>query len=1526
MDWRPRERQSRTHVGSTMLGGSEFSAVKTEVLDREEYSSLFRTSSKPPLSLPSPPSAATTSLQDVLSSQPPIQIASTETPPPVIREQKPNVKKMKKAFLPHRQAPLPPGVVAKTVLVPANIHVGVGAGAGGEEEGRVTMMKIAAVGKKENGSERVSQVKKGESLAREPAVGKAPVEVVLAKESESEGNGALIVKDFADESSLKMEVLGDGGLTLETNPTIISSASTPLPPPPSSRHETPSSIRPTSQPPPATPPSNTRKVSYASTPSQPVLSKLSTPPSTPRSNSTRPSLSHTHSSGTVSCSTTRNLPASQLFKPGADPLILPHLDRYLDSLPEPVFSEVGTVLSEQELEGWRKWVGGEKKSWWKFGEEKRKAGKKDGEKDVEKQALAGGVGEGELEGLGEKRGHSAPSGTTSSTTTSNSTRHLIFPPMHLIPPSVTVTDLKLNRHKSRPLITMAGLISSITDGVIAAEGSSYGIALQTIESFRDIIQLSFPLLPATVLHYRYTSVRDVKMMLTLIMSGSASSVFQKGWYKSLFIKLPAVVSLDFVSAFGKAVIWLWVFTLITLLSVYELWRFTGGRERTKKIDRGEGLDRDFAGGKKGGATTGGFRNSRGYKMTVTFIATSLYLPLSKISIGALAWTSDFWPVPNPYADGNGNPTFVPLGDPATFYAPDQFCWKTTMLRPRGVKNFNWAWIIVPVAFSTVIWLTFFLPWRVYRVIKEEVPQVDKFTELGEQRKNVTAEYERLLDDDPSPFSFLYHEYRRPWAYFKAIYMLVKLLNILLVVLLTKNNCLFRSHTSSNLAIIRESSLLAFMALFLFANTLSKPFINYIQNNSDRVSRISFVLIALIGLLVALNVPGNAALGGGVLIVVQIIAYLFNAYFSLIGTAFAQRVVQRLENRLDFSIDIFSPHLDGAKHIARRVWQETFTAILLTGPEYKMNNKTQLVFTRADDERVAPQLLGFSGTQAERHIENLKILRSIGLEAYYNEVAKSDTWKGESLSGPQAEVLRYFTGPDIYWKPHNLPPVPLVQSYFGRLDVTPFPFACTFRYDEDPASPLIIIADKDLELLISQNNSDAVLQKCRVRQALRALDGLEVYAPYSETRLIGLSKGIEIQLHMDYTVATLSINRNSSVRWQGYNYSSGFNVTFTYQDGQGVDSAGQIRHEQHLTLDGSAFGITSDFILNHNLSKLFRQNQDAIRRRVPLIEGLLSSHRDFFRRLHDSKAHTLSYCFLLDVAGEDSLSKKELEILLRNQERDPRVQNMPATHRASITYLEERMKVVNRSLANQWWFLFFDDLWRRNNGTVTALGSHPEAFSPFYRSSIAFRPMARPQLEAFLRDMGVWKSDKSSGYFHSGFLNRIYFYLDEILFPHTNLAIPVHLGPSRDPVDFKSLKSAVASRGRPDGYTFSVISPIEERSSWISQRTRRTGEGTDHDDWNVRARMAFPFEEMYDPPQPSFSKGQRLFWLKDLFVVRLGGSMKTWLGLRPQFHDNRPKEGEGVTIDLRKGKEGWEVPRCARQRSVEATVARAATSP
>ncbi|KAK4705968.1 hypothetical protein P7C70_g240, partial [Phenoliferia sp. Uapishka_3] len=1446
-----------------------------------------------------------------VDSKGPPTAAAPHTKPTLQTSQRPT-SIVKDAFKPVRIAPRPPqpvstaGQPAKTVVVPANVT---SASNGGQTSFAITKNvpdlskpssssspqpihavqppKVAVAPNtstpgstakevsEKDGEREIKQVNPEEGNASEVKESKEIIHFALEKvaniasvptsDLSSAPQPSKSVAETAVESPpgpmslfLASLVADESKLSPAEAPFSITSPPTPVtpsafPPPKVARKAVPSaeepsplsSIYPSGQSLPLlSPPPMIPRVSYASTGSDPSEYSHSKP--------SRPSL---HRSLT-SVRTTLNLPAAVIFTHDAAPLVLPALDAQLKSLPVTEFSRPQDVLSEEEMQSWKEWC----------------LGPRDGAfSRMWKSVVGSGKGGGKYVDV-EKQGKEANRGTAAA-----DERLLIFPPMHLLPTGLTVTDLKLNRWKARPIVTLSSLMSTLTDSIIAGEGSSSGISLQTVESFRDIMQ-----------------------MVSLIMSGSASSLVTTGWSKKVFVTLPAIISLDFVSAFGMALVWLWIFTGIALFAVYELWRFTG-RFSSAPTTKSTGEGRDFEADSTERHFIPRIRNSRGYKITITFLATSLYLPLSKVAIGALAWTSDFWVVVNPYLTVD-SPVFMTLGDPKVYYGASDFCYRTTMKRPEGLKNFNWAWVVLPVAMSTVVWLTFFLPWRLYQVVRAEAPKVDKYTELGELRRDQTGEYMRLLDEDKSVFSFLYRDYRRAWAHFKAIYMLVKLVNILLICLITKNNCIFRGHTTSSLGVIRESSLLAFMALFLIADTISKPFLNYVQNNSDRVSRISFVAIALIGLLVALNVQGESALGGAVLIIVEIITYLFNIYFTLVGVDLVQAIVQRLQYRLDFSIDLFSPRLDLPKHVSRRVWQETLSVILLASPEYKMPGPQKLSFT--DEPGLPPQLLDFKGTQAERHIEDLRILRSCGLVPYHKELDRSRASDSKRLLQVRQEIQKFFTGPDIIWNPRHYPPA-VVRSFFGRVDVVSFPFVCVFRYDEDPTNPIHLTGLSDLEDLIHQNGSPAILERRRVRLALRALEGQVVFAPYSETRLVGIRDGLQIESRIHYRTGVLRISRNSDVTWRGYPYASGFRVTISYADGQGQDSMGALRYDEHLTLDVEALGIPPDFSLSPAAAKLLRRNRDVIEAGLPRVEGALQKHRDHFRQMDEWKQGTLSHSFLFDVGTEDSLSLEDIDQVVQNQEKSPKIRQLASTHRGSLTYLQERKQAIGRSQIHQWWFVLWDDLWRRNSGIVPTLRNQASCFSPFYRTSIAYHPMARSDLEAYLRDRGLFVQQGKRGYFNSGFLNRIYFYLDEISYGGTPDSVALHFGHSTEPVTFKELDIVSPDRKRPQGYERS--SPTDPES-WLSTRTRATGDGTSYDDWTARDRLAFPFEEVYDQPGPLFVPGHRWDWCKDFLVHRMAGSAKTWLGLRPHHHDNRPFAGKGVTFDLRAGRDGWELPR------------------
>ena len=68
---------------------------------------------------------------------------------------------------------------------------------------------------------------------------------------------------------------------------------------------------------------------------------------------------------------------------------------------------------------------------------------------------------------------------------------------------------------------------------------------------------------------------------------------------------------------------------------------------------------------------------------------------------------------------------------------------------------------------------------------------------------------------------------------------------------------------------------------------------------------------------------------------------------------------------------------------------------------------------------------------------------------------------------------------------------------------------------------------------------------------------------------------------------------------------------------------------------------------------------------------------------------------------------------------------------------------------------WDDIWRRNHLTVSAIEHNDAAFNPNYSTSICYRPMARHDLEQFLASFDLWSATQRR-IFSPGFLNRVYF--------------------------------------------------------------------------------------------------------------------------------------------------------------------------
>lgn len=126
-------------------------------------------------------------------------------------------------------------------------------------------------------------------------------------------------------------------------------------------------------------------------------------------------------------------------------------------------------------------------------------------------------------------------------------------------------------------------------------------------------------------------------------------------------------------------------------------------------------------------------------------------------------------------------------------------------------------------------------------------------------------------------------YRRRWGSYRAFYLLVKLVALLVVAIFSKgtpvlllslsplslsphsqhapprfltDNCLFHSFSRAKMDLIRQSVLICFLGVFLAIQLVVHPFTDYRSNASEVVSRSTYLVMVVLALLVSLDVKGK----------------------------------------------------------------------------------------------------------------------------------------------------------------------------------------------------------------------------------------------------------------------------------------------------------------------------------------------------------------------------------------------------------------------------------------------------------------------------------------------------------------------------------------------------------------------------------------------------------------------------------------------------------------------------------------------
>ncbi|CAG8610899.1 10825_t:CDS:2, partial [Dentiscutata heterogama] len=838
----------------------------------------------------------------------------------------------------------------------------------------------------------------------------------------------------------------------------------------------------------------------------------------------------------------------------------------------------------------------------------------------------------------------------------------LFPPLNQIPDDVSLDDLKSNITSKEKSPMHNDLISTAIDGVLIAEASAFGNTFMKLEILRDFIQF-----------------------LTLALAfGSAGTV--DGWLKILLNTLP-----NFLTLYWFRIMTKW----------------------DPNADA-EGLE-TFPWNLRP-------QEKRHHNIVVVFILTTLYLPLSKLSIDALVWSKTFWP-----PVGNGQ----------------NVCYVTSMR--NGDLNFSPAIIVVALIVLGVF--TIWFPIALKRLVDKNYPKIDGFNEAGEKITDEIKEYSKRLEDDPCPYNFLYNGYSEKWAAYKTFIMANKFLSILLISTISEDNCIFRyAQETTSISLIRQSIQIFLMLLLLFIHWRSEPFLHPSQNISEYWSRSGYVIAAILGMFVVLKI-GDYNIVSIILVIINLFIGLLVVWHLFKQTNGYKRFVKNMKKRLDFSLNIYSPKLDFSKHIKRRVWQETWTSLILTSDQLKIPPGKVIAYSQSSHR--PPYLLNFSGSVAERHVENLKIMKQIGIKKYTTSLAPLPI----SLEKLRLKIVNNFVGPDMYYAPEFLNIK--IKTHFGKAYVVPFPFSIVMCYDDDD-SIVVLTQEWEIRRYVEQNENKEIQRRRLVRQMIRSLEGKIILGPCcakgdrneSEIQEKGFFENSRSEVH--YHRGLLQIRRNQRSKWRGHNMNSGFEITITYSDRIKSGSTSSTRSDSSTLSEGAPFheitvghniiGITADFQMTPQLERLFTDNYETLSKGLDLVQAIMQQYRDHYKDEAVKKMETLTYGFYINVYDNPSIPLESLPALLMATETNEKVRSIPETEYSSLIYLYERMRIINLSRVHQWWYLFWEDLWRKNHKEIEDLKKYPQDFSPAYRTSLCYRPMIRLELEEFLQKRGLWKNE------------------------------------------------------------------------------------------------------------------------------------------------------------------------------------------
>lgn len=658
-----------------------------------------------------------------------------------------------------------------------------------------------------------------------------------------------------------------------------------------------------------------------------------------------------------------------------------------------------------------------------------------------------------------------------------------------------------------------------------------------------------------------------------------------------------------------------------------------------------------------------------------------------------------------------------------------------------------------VAIVVMIAFTLGLPFYLYKQVQHNKPQGSRedpnimYNADGEAVPYTDDAYAQDLATDVnqinSPFRSLYNKYERKWAFYKVFVCVMKLALVVPVILLV------------NSTVGQLTASLVLMAFWTGATVYSSPFISPLDDKMDLSGRIATLVTIALGLVDQTVSAGWLTLTTSI---VGNVVLAVNTFFMVLCTCWGIAAVRRLfksvtgrleysdtQKRIEGSAHEIVPHWNIAMEVKHRVWHRTWDASML-----------------AEDPAVA-----------ERFAELQGITRDVGKQRIQSHFQHSTSAEHVGL---RSWILQNLEGVDVYYDGDEgvLDGKNDSKTKFAKLYCHTYPFQAVLVFDDDDADDCAILFDDNLRKLADKNRDPEIMRRVAVRKRLRALArGDKVYFPFTrqETKRVadGTSRDSNGKETTHYSTVTVTMNYEWGSASIGARYkdkmAAGFKFALSMK-GSGearlprTGRTERFHNTVSVGLHDAELSADLQYTETGGLARLLQaeHNANVIQENLPGLHQEEAAYRQDLAAQRTAKEAVLNPAFWLCVYDNDAATPRQVVDYFHFMETNPQMKELPEKHTDQFSALFTRMALLRAHPAAALWFVFWDDVWQKNND-MSAITKHKELLDPDSPTALAYRPLTKSELAKELEGTGLLGS--SYRFITTGAIAALYLRMDEL---------------------------------------------------------------------------------------------------------------------------------------------------------------------